>query len=712
MSDATGGHIASVARYSVVGGIDLDADTSHARVIRAVGVGKRVLELGSAVGDTTRVLAQHNCSVVAVELDPSGVAASAAWAERVIAANLEAWDLRTELRNERFDVVVAADVLEHIRNPESVLRQVHGLLGPGGYVVASIPNIAHGAMRLALLGGAFDYADVGLLDRTHVRFFTLSTMTTMFEECGYTVTDVQRVVRAYDDAMLPYRPEDLTPDVARILADDPESQTFQFIVVAEPAIVLDGPEPPPVAGEPPELVIERLRQVNDVMAGQIRAAATRNELLATRTERDRLISELTGLHGSRTWRVAYLLARMSRAARSPGLVRAKLAQVARREVPRVELPNASPDPPSPALSRSAHASQLRVLAFYLPQFHPIMENDAWWGPGFTEWTNMVKAQPLFRDHYQPHLPADLGFYDLRVAEVREAQAAMAREYGIDGFVYYHYWFNGHRLLNRPFDEVISSGEPDFPFCLCWANENWTRVWDGGDQQVLAAQHYSDEDDLAHIRELLPALFDPRYITVDAKPVLLVYRVSHLPNPLRTVNIWRREAERAGLPGLYMCCVQSHTLFDRQDPALLGFDAAVEFQPDAEWAGPPVAVPGSRRRLREPVPRPGSENVIYFYERLVEGSICQPSRPYRRYRSVTPSWDNSPRRSKAAAIFVGSTPQLYERWLRSVVQSFVPFSTDENFVFVNGWNEWAEGNHLEPDQRWGRGYLEATRRALA
>src|SRR5215467_8332153 len=176
---------------------------------------------------------------------------------------------------------------------------------------------------------------------------------------------------------------------------------------------------------------------------------------------------------------------------------------------------------------------VRLIAFYLPQFHPISGNDQWWGKGFTEWRNVVRGRPLFPGHYQPHLPADLGFYDLRVPEIRQAQADLAQEYGIHGFCYYHYWFNGRRLLQRPFEEILASGKPDFPFCLCWANENWTRTWDGGDDQILLAQNYSDEDDLTHIKSLIPAFRDKRYIRVNGKPVLLVYRTTSLPNPSET-----------------------------------------------------------------------------------------------------------------------------------------------------------------------------------
>ena len=189
----------------------------------------------------------------------------------------------------------------------------------------------------------------------------------------------------------------------------------------------------------------------------------------------------------------------------------------------------------PGQRSSSHASIAKALAFYLPQYHPIPENDEWWGKGFTEWANVAKAQPLYPGHYQPHLPGELGYYDLRVPEVREAQADLARDHGISGFVYYHYWFHGRRLLNRPFDEVLASGSPDFPFALCWANEEWTRNWDGQSGRVLIRQEYSDADDLAHIRWLATAFADSRYITIDGKPLMLVYRPGVLPDPKRMTD---------------------------------------------------------------------------------------------------------------------------------------------------------------------------------
>ena len=357
---------------------------------------------------------------------------------------------------------------------------------------------------------------------------------------------------------------------------------------------------------------------------------------------------------------------------------------------------------------------MRILAFYLPQFHPIPENDRWWGRGFTEWTNVVKARPLFQGHVQPHLPADLGFYDLRVPEVREAQAQLARHYGISGFCYYHYWFDGRRLLNRPFDEVLQSGRPDFPFCLCWANENWTRAWDGKDRDVLLAQRHSVADDRAHIRHLLPAFQDPRYIRIDGKPLVLVYRTELLPEPARTADVWRTEALAAGIADLYLARVES---FSGMNPKDIGFDAAVEFAPD--WGVlPSPMVQGTyrrlvtrlRRRLRA-VPNDYGTHRVYRYDELVRNMLAKPEVQYKRFRCVTPRWDNSPRRADGAVIFRDSTPAAYERWLREIIQATLrTFQGDERIVFVNAWNEWAEGNYLEPDQLSGLAYLEATAQA--
>jgi len=355
---------------------------------------------------------------------------------------------------------------------------------------------------------------------------------------------------------------------------------------------------------------------------------------------------------------------------------------------------------------------MRTIAFHLPQFHPIPENDEWWGKGFTEWTNVVRALPLFPGHYQPHLPTDLGFYDLRLPETREAQAALARQYGIDGFCYYHYWFNGRRILERPFNEVLASGRPDFPFCLCWANENWTRIWDGGERNVLLEQKYSHEDDRAHIQSLLPTFKDPRYIRVNGKPLFLVYRTGILPNVLRTTEIWREEARKAGFDDLYLVRVESHA--DMSNPSTVGFDAAVEFAP---FNGLTMSPEGksSIGRLLEKIPfvkATFEQQNIYDYQRVAMSMRQQPDPVYKRFHGVTPGWDNTARRKVNATILVNSTPAVYGQWLATVVtRTMEKFKGDEQLVFINAWNEWAEGNHLEPCEKWGHAYLEATHAAL-
>ncbi len=359
---------------------------------------------------------------------------------------------------------------------------------------------------------------------------------------------------------------------------------------------------------------------------------------------------------------------------------------------------------------------VRCLAFYLPQFHPIPENDEVWGKGFTEWTNVAQSRPTFPGHYQPHLPADLGFYDLRLPEAREAQAALAAEYGIDGFIYYHYWFAGRQVLERPFAEVLSTREPAFPFCLAWANEDWTRTWDGRSKDIILAQNYSPEDDILHIRSLREAFFDDRYIRWRGMPILCVYRASKLPDPLRTTEVWRQEVESWGLPGLYLLRVESFP-DEIGDPARLGFDGAVEFQPrwSAELEQPiPLRVVDG---VRQPLGRLGPFcSHLRSYVSLARLEAARQLPDYVRWPGVCPRWDNSPRRGKNGLVFIGSSPERYGAWLTSALEKCVNVArqagdSGEALLFVNAWNEWAEGNHLEPDLKFGRAYLEAHGSAL-
>jgi 2-polyprenyl-3-methyl-5-hydroxy-6-metoxy-1,4-benzoquinol methylase len=348
---------------------------------------------------------------------------------------------------------------------------------------------------------------------------------------------------------------------------------------------------------------------------------------------------------------------------------------------------------------SPEKNTAKALAFYLPQFHPIPENDEWWGKGFTEWTNVTRAKPQFPGHYQPHVPGELGYYDLRIPEVREAQAALAKEHGIHGFVYYHYWFNGKRLLDRPFEEVLASGSPDFPFALCWANEEWTRNWDARTGTVLMPQEFSEDDDLAHIRWLATAFQDDRYIKIDGRPMMLVYRVQQLPDPKRTFAIWREEAKKLGIPDLYLCFVDSHGP-PPGGPGAFGMDASVNFMPLPEEQVPVYAPIEGTRGMR-----------LIDYSATFDNHLRRPLPAWKQFPAVMVGWDNTARRPYGATMYAGATPDAYERWLRRTVRSVAEVAEEENFAFLLAWNEWAEGNHLEPDQQYGRAWLESTKSVL-
>jgi lipopolysaccharide biosynthesis protein len=363
----------------------------------------------------------------------------------------------------------------------------------------------------------------------------------------------------------------------------------------------------------------------------------------------------------------------------------------------------------------------KVLCFYLPQFHPIKENDEWWGEGFTEWRNVSQARPRYSGHYQPHVPGALGFYDLRLSEVRSRQAQLAAAHGIAGFCYYHYWFNGKMLLDRPLSEVLVSGEPDFPFCLCWANENWTRAWDGLDRQVLIRQDYTESDAEAHIKWFIRAFTDPRYIKINGKPLLLIYRPDHIPDAGNTITLWRKMVESAGFPGLYLCAVKNGFV-EQTDAEILavGYDALVDFQPNRlDFPAPSGAKQAVYWAARKWLPNgiyqwlkaSSSALNIIDYRAMVSGLVRKKwPREYKKFPCVFPSWDNSARR-KTPTVIQNLDPSTYGAWLKDSLEKVEPYPDEEKIVFINAWNEWAEGCHLEPDLRFGAAFLEETRRLI-
>jgi O-antigen biosynthesis protein len=348
--------------------------------------------------------------------------------------------------------------------------------------------------------------------------------------------------------------------------------------------------------------------------------------------------------------------------------------------------------------------RVRVLAFFLPQFHPTPENDLWWGRGFTEWTNVARAMPSYEGHYQPHLPADLGFYDLRLAETLAAQAGLAARYGVDGFVIYHYNFGAKRMLARPLEVLREHPEIDIKFCLCWANENWTRHWDGGARELLLEQKYDDATLASVIEDAVEAARDGRAITVGGKPLFLVYRPLSLPDAPAFAAACRAAFAEAGFAGVHLAYVESMEVVTAGiAPASLGFDASVEFPPHGHAA---EAQPAGE------VIKPGWQGYRYDYPDTVCEFVARPSTRYVRYPTVFPSWDNTPRQPRHGTCFDRATPEAFAAYVAEKIDEIRNFLIgDERLLFVNAWNEWAEGAHLEPDAGFGHRWLEALRNTL-
>jgi hypothetical protein len=367
--------------------------------------------------------------------------------------------------------------------------------------------------------------------------------------------------------------------------------------------------------------------------------------------------------------------------------------------------------------------KVRAIAYYLPQYHPIPENDIWWGKGFTEWTNVTKAYPLFKGHYQPRFPADLGYYDLRIPEVREAQAMMAKHYSIEGFIYYHYWFGeGRKIMEKPFNEVLHSGNPDFPFCLCWANETWRGAWFGDfSEQVLIKQTYPGREDyINHFYHLLPAFKDKRYIKVDGKPVFNVYMPLDIPNLKEFVDIFQSLAIKEGLPGVFL--IASRCPID-WNPLEHGFDGVIGSElatiryrnlkkEKTQYYYTKKKMQNIVNRLLPKKLHLGNNKVtIVNYKDIIEQLITDKHFNFDYYPCVVPNWDNTARALNRGLVFHDSTPELFAKHLQKAIDKVKQLPDERRFVFIKSWNEWAEGNYLEPDKKFGYQYLQEVKNVI-
>lgn len=590
---------ADIYRFAV----DPDSDTAAANVLRFVGRDKTVLEIGAGPGSISRPLREVNgCRMSAVELDEKSVEILKGFCQNVWRRDLNDPNWMDGIPEGAFDTVVIADVLEHIIDPWGALRRAAIFLKPGGSIVVSIPHASHAAILACLLNNDFDYRDWGLLDRTHIRFFSMKNLQALFEGAGLRIDDFAFVLRHPEETEFAEAWSQLPPRTRAVLESGDYANVYQVVVRASP---LDG---------------------------------------------------RTALPGRK------LTAR-----------------------------------PAPPLSK------LRYIAFYLPQFHPIPENDEWWGLGFTEWTNVTSAKPLFPGHHQPHLPTETGFYDLRLREVQHQQIALAKSHGVDAFCFHYYWFGGRRLLERPVLDFLADPRADIDFCLCWANENWTRKWDASEHEILIEQTYTPENDIAFIESVIPFFRDPRYVRVNGAPVLVVYRPQHMPDARATAEAWRRHCREAGIGDIHLVAA---LIRGNEDFEQFGFDAGVEFPPHnagSEGRQPVNLAP----RLRAPQPLTGA---VWDYAEVAQSFLRRDYTDRRVYRCVFPGWDNTARVGTRAIVISGSTPENYERWLDGTSHRTVAErAPGERLVFINAWNEWAEGCHLEPDRKHGRAFLQATRR---
>ena len=363
-------------------------------------------------------------------------------------------------------------------------------------------------------------------------------------------------------------------------------------------------------------------------------------------------------------------------------------------------------------------TKARLLAFYLPQFHPIPENNSFWGNGFTEWTNVGQARSLYPGQYQPRIPADLGFYDLRNPETRFEQAALASQYGIEGFCYWHYWFNGKRVLEKPFQAVLESGEPDFPFCLAWANDSWTGVWHGAVNKILIEQTYSGvEDYKRHFYAIAEAFSDKRYIEINGKKLFIVFRPEQIPNLNEFFDTWRECSSKEGLGEIHFLGIKLTDV----NPVELGFDSYIEHMPDYYKLLPFASVPNIQNPLRTAAKklkstlgidlRTSKLNVlpkIMRYSKFVGQQKQLPPLEKNQFPCVVPNWDNTPRCGRSGFVLHNSTPEKFKEHLIDALSRVESRSKEQKIVFIKSWNEWAEGNYLEPDLRYGHGYLEAVK----
>ena len=857
--------------------LNLETENSLSLILSMINSNSKVLEFGPANGRLTKYLSENlGCEIDIVEIDESsGIEASKFARFSLIGendGNIEKYFWCEKLKNEKYDYIIFADVLEHLYNPKNVLKKVKKFLKSTGNVLISIPNIAHNSVIIELLNNNFNYTEVGLLDNTHIRFFTYNSLLKLFEECGFKVAFETGVIwDVEEESIIDTSYLSVSDTLASELKKREYYDVYQFIfklslepqkkmieklnskrnkvslyyAMKENGFLETQKKDIYILGRNTEEIVFNLENLNsnffrldmsdsriifeikscfffdnegnkevleftygnytkkindiyiflendpnlyfskknemlnnlyievrvldfigennfhynflyeeilkvenksielierlNIAEGKIQVQEQLNndlekEKINLKKELENLKSESNekstknrdmsseierlnnqikifyeeGLMKGLMRKIYYKLpVKQSTKEQIKGYIfktkKKKIddvsifvdeiyGKVGIKSEKFVEISNED---------MQLTPEDIKIIAFYLPQFHPFPENDEWWGKGFTEWTNVSKALPQFLGHYQPHFPGELGFYDLRLVEIQKRQVELAKKYGVYGFCFHYYWFGGKRLLEKPVEQFINNKELDFPFCMCWANENWSRRWDGSEDDILIAQNHSKEDDINFIKNLVELFKDKRYIRIKNKPVVIIYRANILPEAEQIFERWRTYCRENGIGEIYIIGAQT---FGFMDPNEYKLDAAVEF--------PPHTMPGIRYYDSIELLNKNFDGKIYDFDHFIKQKKYLEKVDYKLYKTSFPGWDNTARKPNNAHIFYGANPENYYEWLLdNITYTKMNNNKDEQYVFLNAWNEWGEGAHLEPDREYGYGYLESTKKAI-
>lgn len=578
--------------------LDMNERRSQTVILNKVKPNSVVLELGPYKGVMTKYMKNVlGCRVYICELDQEAFEIARLYAEDAWQGNLETLDWVNKFNDIKFDYIICADILEHLKNPDAVLNATNGLLKEDGSILLSVPNIAHNSVIGELLQNQFEYADYGILDRTHLRFYTYSTLKKLCGKAGYIPVEEDAIYEPY------YPPASLLG----LALNKEYGDVLQFVF----------------------------------------------ELKKSKYVFDHNIDAINKIH-------------------SDGMSTAG------------------------TLQRKNDKSDLKFIAFYLPQFHRIKENDQWWGEGFTEWTNTKKSVPLFGGHRQPREPLNDYYYDLSDIRTLKWQAELMEKHHIYGLCFYHYWFNGKLLLEKPLELLLENKDINIHYCISWANEAWTRNWDGGNREVLMPQNYGTKEDWKrHFDYLLPFFKDERYIKIDHKPLVALYLSTELEHCDEMMNYWRELAKENGFDGLYI----AETLNAKQYTlAMASSDACIEFEPCITLFG--GYTPWNGHYFMKTL-------NLFFYDHVWKRILERTSKYGNREKfcGAFVDWDNSPRVGMKGSVCIGASPEKFKKYLSKLVSKCIHEKNDR-FIFINAWNEWCEGAYLEPDKDYAYGYLEA------